>query len=100
VIEREAERAGRRIDPEHFGVTLTYQDGEIPQLLLDAVARRRPGVDPSALIPKGLDGCARRIEEFVEAGISKFIVRPGGPAGASPHASLEAMADALLPLQT
>ncbi|HET9770312.1 MAG TPA: LLM class flavin-dependent oxidoreductase [Acidimicrobiia bacterium] len=100
-IEREAERAGRRIDPEHFGVTLTYQeDGEIPPLLLDAIARRRPGIDPSVLIPKGLDGCARRIGEFVEAGISKFIVRAGGPAGASPRASLAAMADALLPLQT
>lgn len=105
VIEREAQRAGRRIDPEHFGVTLTYLDGEVPRLLLDAIARRRPGLDPSVLIPEGLDGCVRRVEEFIEAGISKFVVRHGGPAPAtnrsgSTTASLEAMAEALLPLQT
>ena len=100
VIEREAELAGRRIDPEHFGVSLTYLDGEIPDLLLAAVARRRPGLDPAVLMPKGLDGAVRRIEEFVAAGVSKFVVRPSGTCGASPTASLEAMAEALLPLQS
>jgi probable F420-dependent oxidoreductase len=100
VIEREADWAGRRIDPEHFGVTLTYLDGEIPDLLLASIARRRPGVDPELLIPKGLDGAVRRIEEFIAAGVSKFVVRHSGPVGASPTANLEAMAEALLPLQT
>lgn len=100
VIEREAERAGRRIDPEHFGVSLTYRDGEIPELLLSSIARRRPGLDPAEVIPKGLDGAVRRIEEFIAAGVSKFVVRHSGPPGASPTATLEAMAEALLPLQT
>jgi probable F420-dependent oxidoreductase len=105
VIEREAEQAGRRIDPEHFGATLTYLDasngdGSIPDLLLAAIARRRPGIDPTVLIPKGLDGAVRRIEEFVAAGVSKFVVRSSGPTGASPTAGLEAMAEALLRLQT
>jgi len=105
VIEREAEAAGRRIDPEHFGVTLTYQDAghgddTLPELLLAAIARRRPGIDPERLIPRGLDGAVRRIEEFIEAGLSKFIVRHSGRAGGSPTANLEAMAAALLPLQT
>jgi probable F420-dependent oxidoreductase len=99
VIEREAAAAGRRIDPEHFGVSLTYQDGDVPDLLLASIARRRPGIDPSVLIPKGLDGAIRRIEEFVAAGTSKFVVRPSGPPVASPMASLDAMAEALLPLQ-
>lgn len=105
VIEREAKQAGRRIDPGHLGVTLPSQDAingddGIPEPLLAAIARRRPGVDPSALIPKGLDGAVRRIEEFVAAGVSKFVVRHSGPPGASPTAILEAMAEALLPLQT
>ena len=99
VIEREAAAAGRRIDPEHFGVSLTYQDGDVPDLLLASIARRRPGIDPSVLIPKGLDGAIRRIEEFVAAGTSKFVVRPSSPPGASATAALEAMAEALLPLQ-
>ena len=117
VIEREAAAAGRRIDPEHFGVSLTYLDASlsngndsIPEVLLASIARRRPGLDPAVLVPLGLDGAARRIEEFVAAGFSKFVVRPagrpstGGPestgATVSPTATLEAMADALLPLQT
>jgi len=66
VIEREAAQAGRRVDPGHFGVSLTYQEGAIPDLLVASIARRRPGVDPSVLIPNGLDGAVRRIEEFVE----------------------------------
>jgi probable F420-dependent oxidoreductase len=109
VIEAEAAAAGRRVDPEHFGVSLTYQDtgsgdtgtGDdgIPDLLRASIARRRPGVDPSVLIPRGLDGAVRRIEEFVAAGTSKFVVRPSGPPGAPPTAALEAMAEALLPLQ-
>ncbi len=58
------------------------------------------GVDPSTLISKGLDGAVRRIEEFVAAGVSKFVVRHSGPPGTSPTATLEAMAEALLPLQS
>ena len=100
VIEREAAQAGRRVDSGHFGVSLTYQEGAIPDLLVASIARRRPGVDPSVLIPNGLDGAVRRIEEFVAAGVTKFVVRPSGPPGASPTASLQAMAEALLPLQT
>lgn len=124
VIEREAAAAGRHIDPEHFGVSLTYVDASpsngknsngnagpskaddgIPEVLRASIARRRPGLDPAVLIPRGLDGAVRRIEEFVAAGFSKFVVRPAtrppstGGTG-SLTATLEAMAEALLPLQT
>jgi probable F420-dependent oxidoreductase len=99
VIEAEAERAGRRIDPEHFGASLTYGEGDIPEILLASIARRRPGIDPETLVPKGLDGARRRLEEFIAVGFSKFVVRPGGPPSAWPR-TLEAMAEALLPLQT
>jgi probable F420-dependent oxidoreductase len=106
VIEREAAAVGRRIDPEHFGVSLTYLDAGvangkdgIPEVLLASIARRRPGLDPSELVPKGLDGAVRRIGEFVAAGFSKFVVRPAGRPGQSPTVTLQAMAEALLPLQ-
>jgi probable F420-dependent oxidoreductase len=98
VIEAEAERVGRRVDPEHFGASLSYGDGDIPAVLLASIARRRPGIDPEVLVPKGLDGARRRLEEFIEVGFSKFVVRPGGPPASWPS-TLEAMADALLPLQ-
>jgi len=100
VIEAEAEKAGRRIDPEHFGASLTYRDGDgIPEVLRASIARRRPGVDPEVLVPRGLDGARRRLEEFIAVGFSKFVVRPAGPPDAWP-ATLEAMAEALLPLQS
>src|SRR5437763_4701144 len=98
IIEAEAEGAGRRIDPEHFGASFSYGDGEIPEILLASIARRRPGIDPRTLVPKGLDGVRQRLEEFIAVGFSKFVVRPNGPPGAWPSA-LEAMAEALLPLQ-
>jgi probable F420-dependent oxidoreductase len=99
VIEAEAQRAGRRIDPEHFGASLAYGDGDIPDILRAQIARRRPGVDPARLVPKTLDDAVRRVEEFIAVGISKFVVRPAGPPRSWP-AELEAMAEALLPLQT
>jgi probable F420-dependent oxidoreductase len=100
IIEAEAERAGRRIDPEHFGASLSYADGDgdIPEVLLASIARRRPDVDPRTLVPKGLDGAREWLEDFIAVGFSKFVVRPSGPPAAWPSA-LEAMAEALLPLQ-
>src|SRR5205085_406630 len=74
IIEAEGERAGRRIDPEHFGATLSYGEGEIPEILLASIARRRPGIDPGTLVPKGLDGIRQRLEEFIAVGFSKFVV--------------------------
>lgn len=101
VIEAEAARVERRIDPEHFGVSLAYDDGtgSLPPVLAASLARRRPGVDPGLIIPKGLEGAARRLEEFIAAGFSKFVVRPAGTPASWP-AALEIMAEALLPLQT
>jgi probable F420-dependent oxidoreductase len=98
-IEAEAERAGRRIDPEHFGLSLAYADDSgIPAGLATAVARRRPGIDPGDLVPTGLEGARQRLEDFVEAGFSKFVVRPATPPASWPEV-LEGMAEVLLPLQ-
>ena len=47
-VEAEAERAGRQIDPEHFGVSLAYADGEIPPGL---AAPRSPPAAPESTPP-------------------------------------------------
>ena len=99
VVEAAAEQAGRRVDPEHFGISLAYAEGDIPAGLLQTVATRRPGVDPAALIPLGLSAMAALLEDYVKAGFSKFVVRPASPPGDWP-ATLAAMAEALLPLQS
>lgn len=98
VVEAEAERAGRQVDPEHFGVSLAYADGELPPLLAASIARRRPGVDPDALIPVGLPAAVGMLEQYLAAGFSKFVVRPATAPAEWPE-TLKLMAEALLPLQ-
>ena len=99
VVERAAEAAGRRVDPEHFGVSLAYSDGGIPPGLANTIATRRPGVDMASLIPDGLPATADRLEDYITAGFSKFVVRPAVRVSDWP-ATLAAMAEALLPLQS
>ena len=99
VVEAAAEQAGRRVDPEHFGVSLAYAAGEIPAGLQQTVATRRPGVDPAALIPLGLTAMAALLGEYIKAGFSKFVVRPAAPPADWPG-TLATMAEALLPLQS
>jgi probable F420-dependent oxidoreductase len=99
VVEAAAEQAGRRIDPEHFGISLAYADGDIPPGLAATIATRRPGVDPARLVPRGLPGTAALLADYVKAGFSKFVVRPAAPPADWPG-TLAAMAQALLPLQS
>jgi hypothetical protein len=98
VVEAEAEKAGRTVDPEHFGVSLAFTDGEIPPGLVASIATRRPGTDPAHLVPVGLPAAGALIEEYIAAGFSKFVVRPVSPPAHWPD-TLAAMAEALLPLQ-
>lgn len=98
VVEAEAERAGRRADPEHFGVSLAFTDGEIPPGLAASIATRRPGTDPARLVPCGLPATVTLLEEYIAAGFSKFVVRPVSPPAYWPD-TLAILAAALLPLQ-
>jgi len=93
-----AEQAGRRMDPEHFGVSLAYAGGTIPAGLQATIARRRPGVDPASLVPQGLPGTVDALQEYMAACFSKFVVRPVSPSDDWAE-TLAAMAEALLPLQ-
>lgn len=98
-IREHASEAGREIDPEHFGALIPYSDGPTPDIVIDAIAKRRPGVDPRQVIAAGLDGLRAVIERHVEVGGSKFVVVPlAEPADWGDH--LAEVAEALLPLQT
>ena len=99
VVEAEAARAGRQVDPEHFGVSLAYTDGDIPPGLAASVATRRPGTDATTLIPTGLLAAAALLEAYIKAGFSKFVVRPATSPADWP-ATLSSMAQSLLPLQS
>ncbi|MCA1847292.1 MAG: LLM class flavin-dependent oxidoreductase, partial [Actinobacteria bacterium] len=99
IVEEAAAEAGRRVDPEHFGVSLAYAEGDIPPGLQATIATRRPGIDPASLIPDGLPATAALLEDYVKAGFSKFVVRPAAPPADWPR-TLAAMAETLLPLQS
>jgi probable F420-dependent oxidoreductase len=98
-IEEVADAHGREIDPEHFGALVPYAIGPVPDRVLAQLARRRPDLDPTALVPSGLAALASTIEAFVDHGASKFVVLPlGEPDDWSRH--LQEVAAAVLPLQT
>ena len=99
VVEEAAAAAGREIDPEHFGVLVSYARGEIPERLARIVAARRPGAEPEEVVPRGLAALRAQLERFVEAGASKFVLVPA----VEPRewtAELEEVASEVLSLQT
>jgi probable F420-dependent oxidoreductase len=98
-IEQAAAEAGREIEAEHFGVSLGYARERISERQVATIARRRPGVDPSTLVPIGLDGLRLRLQEFIDVGFSKFVVRPSD-APQDWRNELHVLAQAVLPLQT
>jgi probable F420-dependent oxidoreductase len=108
VVNAEAERHGRAIDPEHIGALVLYHEGELPDGAAAVLSRRLrgraseagdPGVDD--IVPTGLDGLRAQLERLVAAGASKFVVAPlaeaGSPGEWEDH--LGRLAAAVLPLQ-
>jgi probable F420-dependent oxidoreductase len=79
-IERAASEAGRQIEPDHFGISLAVADGELPAELAAAIRRRRPDLDPADLIAAGWDRLHRQLDAYVEAGLTKFVIRGVGSA--------------------
>jgi probable F420-dependent oxidoreductase len=99
VIEAEAAREERAIDPEHFGAMVTYAHGEIPDALRQRLAAIRPGLDAGELVPVGLDALRARLSEYVDVGFSKLVLVPLTEAD-DWDTELARVADALLDLQT
>jgi probable F420-dependent oxidoreductase len=98
-IEAAAAEAGREVEAEHFGVSLGYARDRISDRQVASIARRRPGVEPSVLVPIGLDGLRQRLREFIDVGFSKFVLRPSD-APEDWRQELRDLAEAVLPLQS
>jgi probable F420-dependent oxidoreductase len=79
-IERSAAQAGRHIEPDHFGISLAVADGELPAELAAAVRRRRPDVDPAELVAADWEQLHRQIDAYLDAGLTKFVIRQAGTA--------------------
>jgi probable F420-dependent oxidoreductase len=76
VITAEAAAHGRAIDPEHLGALVAYSHTGVPAGVAALIARRRPDLDPTAVIPVGLSALRDRLEAFIDARASKFVVVP------------------------
>jgi probable F420-dependent oxidoreductase len=79
-IEDAAAEAGREIEPDHFGINLAVSDGELPEALAAAVRTRRPDIDPAELIADSWSRLHQRIDAYLEAGLTKFVIRPAAQA--------------------
>jgi probable F420-dependent oxidoreductase len=77
-IEHAAAQAGRHIEPDHFGISLAVADGELTGELAAAARRRRPDLDPAELIAVGWDQLHRQLDAYLDAGLTKFVIRLAG----------------------
>ena len=108
-IEKAAAAAGRTIDPEHFGLSIPYAPLEPDQRTLDVLRTRRPDADVTDMVAVGADHLRSLLTRYVDAGLSKFVIRLVGPGPDRPQplagtdaagADLADLADLLLPMQT
>lgn len=97
-IQAAARAAGRTIDPEHFGLSLGYARTEVDEASRARLRMRRPDGDTADLLPVGRDALRDVIIRHVDAGLSKFVVRPVTPV-TSWDDELSWLADAVLDLQ-
>jgi probable F420-dependent oxidoreductase len=97
-IQAAAASAGREVDPEHFGISLAV--GELTPEFVRAVERRRPGIDPATLSSATWADARRMIDAYIEAGLSKFVVRPAALAGGGLAGFVDEFVAEMMPLQT
>jgi probable F420-dependent oxidoreductase len=77
VIEEVAARHDRSIDEDHYGVLIPYSLGEVPDVLVRLLAKRRPDLDDvTQLVPSSWNELAALIQQFIGIGTTKFVVLP------------------------
>lgn len=102
-IAAAAERAGREIEDDHYGTNLLVvppgADAGVAEAARARAAQRRPDADdPQLLVAADLEDARGRIGAFVDAGITKFVVRPAVPPR-SWDEFLDGVVDVLQPLE-
>jgi probable F420-dependent oxidoreductase len=98
-IEAAAAEAGREIEPDHYGISLAVADDTSRPALFEAARRRRPDRDPATLVASGWAGARAMVGEYVAAGLTKFVIRPGWTV-TDPDEFTADFVRELVPLQT
>ena len=92
---------GRQIDADHYGAAFAFRFGAADDpgvLRLMEGYRRRTGRDPAGRFVTGdATAIVARIGEYVEAGLSKFILRPLGEGDAEILAQSRRLIEEVLP---
>ena len=98
-IKEAAAAAGREVEEDHYGISLAVATEGIPDALIAAATARRPDADPASLVAASWPDARRMIEEYVAAGLTKFVIRPADPRS-SLDAFLGRFVAEMMPLQT
>jgi probable F420-dependent oxidoreductase len=103
-IRAHAREAGRAVPEDHFGVLVPYRFAADAEKALEIAApaiRRRDDVAPAEFAALGKPEQVRqRLREYIDAGASKFVMRPSGPKE-SLRTQVEVLANEVIPaLQT
>jgi probable F420-dependent oxidoreductase len=100
-IKSAAAEAGRHIDPDHYGISVSVVFGELPPALVAVIRNRRPDAPLDRLIPRSWEAAQKLIGEYIEAGLSKFVVRATANGDGLPlEEFLTRFETEILPLQT
>jgi probable F420-dependent oxidoreductase len=78
-IKAAAADAGREVEEDHYGLSLAIAPAGIPPELAKAALDRAPGVDPADLVAASWDDARRLLDRYLDAGLTKFVLRPAGP---------------------
>jgi probable F420-dependent oxidoreductase len=82
-IRYHAAEVGREIPEDHYGVLIPYvfaSDSEEALKIAGPSIRRRQDIPPSDYSALGTpDQVRRKIQEYIDAGATKFVMRPYGP---------------------
>ncbi len=73
-----AAEAGRTIESDHFGISLTVAFDGITDAQIAAARLRNPDADPTEMIATSWPRLHELIDGYLQAGLTKFVVRNGG----------------------
>ncbi len=80
-IMKIAEEAGRPIDDDHFGISIPYARTDVDDAMVSAMMRRtEPGTERADILPVGETELGSLLQRHIDAGMSKFVLRPMGLA--------------------
>ncbi len=72
-----AEAAGRTIDDDHFGISIPYDRNGVDDAMVGALLRRtEPGTTRADIVPVGPVELRDLLRRHIDAGMSKFVLRP------------------------